>query len=265
MNIHINKEEYNNIIVANHVKLPIGSVIYGLNDEHSDEDYLLIYQPFVHQINNPFMNHHQFQYKENNIDYNLVDYVTFIKNLVTGDSTINFELLWSDDFNNENNQINWLSEYKKDFITYNIINAYIGFAKRDMKYFNKRLTDIDRKRGLVHIKRCILFATELLYDNNLTLKNEKLLEYKKDLTYFIITNNNMSDSVLFKYYKNKLELLKKELNLRLENKTINRFLNPEKQESIVNKLNYSTTIRKTCSIIDLSKIYLANENGQVNY
>ena len=265
MNIHIEKEHYNNIIVANHVKLPIGSVIYGLNDEHSDEDYLLIYQPFVHQINNPFMNHHQFQYKENNIDYNLVDYVTFIKNLVTGDSTINFELLWSDDFNNENNQINWLSDYKKDFITYNIINAYIGFAKRDMKYFNKRLTDIDRKRGLVHIKRCILFVTELLYDNNLTLKNEKLLEYKKDLNYFIITNNNMSDSGLFKYYKNQLELLKKELNLRLENKTINRFLNPEKQESIVNKLNYSTTIRKTCSVIDLSKIYLANENGQVNY
>jgi hypothetical protein len=264
MNIHIDNKQYNNIIVANHIKLPIGSVIYGLNDEHSDEDYLLIYQPFVHQINNPFMNHHQFQYKENNIDYNLVDYVTFIKNLVTGDSTINFELLWSDDFNNENNQINWLSEYKKDFITYNIINAYIGFAKRDMKYFNKRLTDIDKKRGLVHIKRCILFATELLYDNNLTLKNEKLLEYKKDITNINIVNCIL-EADLFINYKNILESLKKELNLRLENKTINRFLNPEKQESIVNKLNYSTTIRKTCSVIDLSKIYLANENGQVNY
>jgi hypothetical protein len=264
MNIHINKEDYNNIIIANHVKLPIGSVVYGLNDEHSDEDYLLIYQPFVHQINNPFMNHHQFQYKENNVDYNLVDYIIFIKNLVSGDSTINFELLWADEFNNENNQINWLSEYKKDFITYNIINAYIGFAKRDIKYFNKRLTDIDKKRGLVHINRSVTFASELLYDNNLTLKNEKLLEYKKDITNLII-KDDIYNSDLFINYKNILESLKKELNLRLENKTINRYLNPEKQESIVYKLNYLNTIRKTCSVIDLSKIYLTNENGQINY
>jgi len=264
MNIHINNEQYNNIIIANHVKLPIGSVVYGLNDEHSDEDYLLIYQPFIHQINNPFMNHHQFQYKENNVDYNLVDYITFIKNLVTGDSTINFELLWTNEFNVENNQINWLSEYKNDFITYNIINAYIGFAKRDIKHFNKRTTDVDKKRGLIHINRCITFASELLYDNNLTLKNEKLLEYKKDINNINIVNC-IFETVLFKECKNKLELLKKELNLRLENKTINRYLNPEKQESIVYKLNYLNSIRKTCSVIDLSKIYLANENGQVNY
>ena len=58
MNIHIQKEEYEKILQNDHTKLIMGSPLYYLQDENSDNDVLVLHDPFINQVINPFINHH---------------------------------------------------------------------------------------------------------------------------------------------------------------------------------------------------------------
>ncbi len=163
MNLHINKEEFDFLTsVPNFGTFTIGSKLYGTNDENSDADYLIITCPSKEHNLSPFKTHHQFQYKdvENNIDYNFVDIITFIRNLVCGDSTINYELLYSEEF--KASKIGWLCDYREYFRTFTIVKSYLGLCERDIKHFNKRKDKRDKSSGLGHIMRSFDYATGIV-------------------------------------------------------------------------------------------------------
>jgi len=95
--------------------------------------------------------HHQLQYKEDGIDHLFVDLHSFIRNIMTGDSTINFEVLHE----LKNSSLNFLYENRNFFYSYNIMKSYLGFAKRDLKQclINGEFNHNFKK--LSHATRCV--------------------------------------------------------------------------------------------------------------
>lgn len=259
MNIHINKLKYEQLLEAPKVgTFVIGSPLYGLNDENSDRDYLTIYYPFKNQINNPFFNHHQYQYKdiENNVDHNFVDIVTFIKNLVSGDSLINFELLHSD-AQIYGSDIDFLVPLKKHFYTYNVCKSYLGFAKRDCTTLHKRKTDPDRNRGILHIERCYISALQILTG-----------EFKLRFKDVILSTDTVIKNFDHQVTMNRIDHIRKiMLNPSLENGKITRFLNPDVQHivntELMNLINNKFNINN--EILNLNDIYESNENPELKY
>jgi predicted nucleotidyltransferase len=266
MNLHINKKEFDFLIgLEGNCKFTVGSKLYGLNDEESDTDFLVITPPFVNKIYSPFNNHHQFQYKdlENNIDYNFIDIVTFLHNLVNGDSTINFELLYSEEF--EASKLGWLTYHRESFHTYNVIKSYLGLVDRDIRHFHKR-TGRDRASGYLHIMRGSIFADLLIrkdYDFSLnrkelialkaTLKEESEIQWCKDNLPRIRQN---------------CKELREELNVLFHNtKQFKRYLHPELQLLINNLIISWCKGFKDLYLPDslLMKLFQTNEKIEIEY
>ena len=155
MNIKITKEEAD-FILKNH-KLSqhlMGSRLYGTHKEDSDTDYLIMYDSFHKSSDLYYPNYHQFQYDdvENNTQYVFTSDSQFYKNLFSGDSTINADIImFSTLYGSESDRLNILR-------TYNIIKAYIGFAKRDLKSFKQN----KGKNKLFHAARGLYCAEELI-------------------------------------------------------------------------------------------------------
>ena len=152
MNIKITKDEFEyfkeNTIAA--FETVIGSRMYGTSNEKSDTDILIVHEEFF-EADRYYPNYHQLQYDDikNNIQYILTTDRKFYLNLFSGDSTINADvvLFYLDETDEE--KLNMLR-------TFNIIKAFIGFAKRDIKFINKG------KNKLFHIERGLYCAEELL-------------------------------------------------------------------------------------------------------
>jgi hypothetical protein len=261
MNIHIEEEEFDWLMDQPRIgRFTIGSKLYNLHDRHSDTDYLVITYPFFNLTNSPFSNHHQFQYKDriNNIDYNFVDVVTFIKNLVSGDSTVNYELLHSEEFK-ANAKIGWLCDYVDSFTTYNIIKSYLGLADRDIRHFNKKVGR-DKVSAMMHIQRGFDFAVRMLYD-----------EFKLDMYSYRIDKD---EKFIPEFERNLSKLREKiktfrqdELNSAYERKEIPRYLDTKIQMEINNELIRLLTERPDTFIKDslFKKIAYSNENIEMKY
>lgn len=211
MNIHFtDKKLFEQLKNATLAKVIVGSHMYGTNTDKSDIDYLHIYATSNNELNTVFNTHHQLQYKENNIDYNFVSLHTFIKNILNGDSTINFEVIQSDEL--IGTDLEWLIKYRNDFITYTIIRAYNGFCKRDLKHFHKADTDYLRFKRFGHIIRGYLYSRDMLYNQwNFKVVNEEL---KGILTNLTVTKE------LIEEYKEAINDIRKELNIKLDNGTL---------------------------------------------
>lgn len=139
----------------------IGSHLYGVQRPGSDVDYLVLYKSFHETSDLHYPNYHQFQWDdtENNAQYIFSSERQFWKNLYSGDSTINADvILFADDAYTETQKLNITR-------TFNIIKAFLGFAKRDLKLVNKG------KNKLFHINRG-LYCAECLLDNRLPLLSE---------------------------------------------------------------------------------------------
>ena len=261
MNIHIDKEKFDYIM--NNTKIfgefVVGSKLYGLDNENSDTDYLIIYNPFKNELTSPFTNHHQYQYKdvENNIDYNLVNVVDFVRNLVSGDSTINYELLHSKDFQ-ENESLGWLSKYIDKFSTYNICKSYLGMAKRDITHLNKRKTISDKLSGFMHAVRGLISAQYIMggcYTLNI-MRDETLESFR---FYQMLTTID-PNKVILEDIKNQRE----KLNTALENKEIIRFLGVDTQIKITYKLN-SMCLVDNDKFLDIADQYYYNNDVELKY
>lgn len=215
MNIHFtDKELFEKLKSATLAKVVVGSHMYGtqniFGDNTSDIDYLHIYATSNNELNTVFNTHHQLQYKEDGIDYNFVSLHTFIKNILNGDSTINFEVVQSDEL--IGTDLEWLRMFKDDFITYTMIKSYNGFCKRDLKHFHKAKTEYDRFKRFGHIIRGFLYSRDMLYSQwDFKVVNDELKEILKDLTI---------DNTLIETYTNLTNNIRTELNKRLENKTL---------------------------------------------
>lgn len=136
MNILFKNEQlFNNLKDSALVKVEFGSHLYGLNNDESDKDILYIIAEDKHLSNSFLWEHHQLQYKENSVDHIFTTLNQFIRNLLTGDSTINFEILHCDELKNSN--LNFLYAHRDFFYNYHMIKSYLGLARRDLNQASK--------------------------------------------------------------------------------------------------------------------------------
>jgi len=200
MNIHFDDNKLFNSLQQHTIKsIEVGSVMYGIKSEISDTDYLCIYREDTENLKSFMYEHHQFQYKGTNTDYNFTNVQTFIRNILTGDSTINFEVLFSRSL--IGTELEFLFIFRHNFINYNIIKSYLGLAKRDLKMYLSGKDSTPKK--LSHFYRSVLFAEQLmggeldllkhrdfLYGTKYKHENEKyLLDFKTKMIYLRDLNN----------------------------------------------------------------------------
>jgi predicted nucleotidyltransferase len=198
MNIKISKEEHeylNEHLIESFV---IGSHLYGTQNENSDMDVLCIYDnehlmSISPEICNYLPNYHQFQYDdtENNKQYIWTSKEQFFKNLFSGDSTINADVIMF--YESLHNRLQICRTYK-------VIKAFIGFANRDLK-------DIKKKNKLFHAHRSLYCASMLLRNELPTLEDIKhIAEQPYDVAFLREWNKNLRELCNELYEKGHLEM-----------------------------------------------------------
>jgi hypothetical protein len=189
----------------------------------------------------------------------MVDIITFIKNLVSGDSTVNYEIIHGEEI--KSTDLSFLYDYKNDFSTFNIAKAYLGFAKRDIKSYNNRIDSTEKRGALLHILRSNYFAYHIINNNvNINSIYEKLRSKKT------IINAYKDINILFFIVNQEEEItnkLRKELtDLHNKNK-ITRYLKPEIQNIITKKLKEILNI--SIYELPLEDVHYYNENINFKY
>lgn len=265
MNIHFDNlhllKELNEATLG---KIIVGSHMYGLNNEESDIDILYIYNPSPFQLINPFKNHHQFQYKEGNTDHLYVDLPAFIQNIVTGDSTINFEVINSPKFKEAfDESLHFLADMSKSFYTYNVAKAYLGFAKRDLKQ-SRALRGREMKKKLVHIHRSIVSARQIMYNNEFDMRFGIINSFYKN------NESHLARKATRDKLYREMNDLRSELQDMHDNRLIKRYMSVKDQSTIHNKLSYiyhsKPQLADSTMLGDmLMQVYNANENPNFKY
>lgn len=156
MNIKITKKQ-SSILFNNEIeRYCIGSRLYGNYTDTSDTDILVIYKS-IHSSDKIYPNYHQFQWddEETNTQYLFTTENRFWINLLSGDSTINADVVLAYSNISFEEKLNRLK-------TYNIIKSFIGFAKRDIRCIEQN----KGKNKIFHINRS-LYCAEQLMNNNL--------------------------------------------------------------------------------------------------
>lgn len=279
MNIHFD----NTVLLANLknnsiARVTVGSHMYGLDTRNSDLDILYIYLEDENTNHSFLWDHNQLQFKQQGTDLNFVSLQSFIRNALTGDSTINFETIFSDEL--KDTKLHWLWEHRDRFMNYNIIRAYLGFARRDLKNWNK-----DSKKGnksnpstnkkLSHFVRGIIFASNIVDKSfDLDLTNSVSMESIAKNDYELLTDikNGTSESmfpIIIDHFENKMQVLRDDLNQRLNAKEIVSVMHPKHLKELDDNLkefikSYSTNHNLTQLDYELL-FYSVLENGVVLY
>lgn len=265
MNIHFeDKALLASLQAATIVQIEIGSALYGVKDEASDTDFLCIYVPSNNKVNSFLNTHHILQYKDaiNRVDYVFEDVFSFIRNLLSGDSSINFEALHTIAL--QNSMLDFLYERRFYFYSYNMMKAYLGFCKRDRKYLLSNLTDREQAKKLLHIFRSYLFCENIL-KNDFVLRDEKIIQANKRYKAMNFGERlQEADAIVAKAE----DLRKNTLNVWLEKRKIPRCMTIENQQDL-DKLLYDFTKSeyyqsKVLEYRDLTLFYETVENG-INY
>lgn len=262
MNIHIQDQElFKSLRQATLVEIEVGSALYGLKDTYSDTDLLCIYVPSVNKANSFLNLHHILQYKdeEHNTDYIFEDIFSFVRNCLSGDSSVNFEALHTDTL--QASDLSFLYQQRKAFYNYNIAKAYLGFGKRDRKFLLASLSHREQAKKLAHIYRSYLFCQSMV-EGNLVLKDDRLTAaYARYLHMTFEEKVHEADMI-----GSAIETYRKEvLNMMLEKKQIPRFMDERRQQLLDQDLNtfcQSDVFKnKQSAFRDLTLFYKANEQG----
>jgi hypothetical protein len=282
MNIKIkDKWIFESLMDSALVKVNVGSHLYNMITDNSDKDILIVYAKPRLNENSYLWDHHQIQYDAEGVNYIFTDLQNFIRNILTGDSTINFEAIHTKAF--LDSKLFFLYQNRKSFRNYNIIKSYLGMVKRDIKRVENRsksflstaysnpssepakITSKDMYhiyRGLVFSDLCIMnqFSIDLknmggdFYSYCYDLKKGEYLSHKYSLYDFL------------DLCKDKMNTNRKKLNQMLEKKEINRFGDvmflSNLDEKIMNfcDSNYYRHKQIENSLV-IDKIYEALENG----
>jgi|GEM_PF-4209374 len=262
MNIHFkDKDLFEQLRKATLAQVEVGSQLYGLQDPNSDKDLLCIYFPFRNQIFGFVQTHHQLQFKdsEGHTDYLFVDIFTFVRNALSGDSTINFEALHLPEL--LQTPLDFLHHYRYYFYNYLIVKSYLGFANRDLKQYWQQPTEREALKKYTHALRGYIFARQLI-DRPLLL-NEPLLREKKIL--FSTLDLSGKKEVLVNLQAEIDNFRKNIVNKAAEAGKLVRYMVPAHQQEINNRLlKLSHTSQAHYALeetIDLSLLYNVNENG----
>ena len=259
MNIKLkNKVLFDDLYNSSFIRIEVGSSMYGLKHKKSDTDILCIYNTSKNELNSVFKSFHQIQLKKNNTDYLFTNIHNFISNSISGESTINFEVINSKKL--INSPLNFLYENKKMFINYKVLKAYTGFAKRDIKRINiDAKTDFEKNKKVTHILRSILFAEKILNNIELELSENEINLIKNKIW-------NISDfrnrELYLKSLSDRNEKLRKQITGLYNNNKLIKYMKIENQKYIDNKifeLLKNTKIKKADNF-DLNIFYDTNEN-----
>lgn len=220
MNIHFNNRDLFNSLKSSALEtVSFGSKLYNLETDSSDSDVLYIHAEASNLKNSFIWEHHQLQFKDQNIDHIFTSLQLFLRNLMTGDSTINFEVLHSEEF--KNGDFKFLYDFRHEFYNYNIIKSYLGLAKRDLKQVQSN-SFINYKK-LSHAYRGIVSAEAILNKNYDNLLSQYQDDYKVIKSLKVTQSCGDVQSLI-----NSLELrmnnLRDELNIKLNQRTITRVL-----------------------------------------
>jgi hypothetical protein len=260
MNIHISDVDlFNNLRNSTIFNVEIGSRLYKINDEFSDIDILNIYSKSDKEINSFNFSHHQLQYKENNVDYIFLDLFNFIRNLLTGDSTINFEVIHSDKI--KNSDLNFLYEQRKSFYNYKIMRSYLGFSRRDLKQYLEKSSDRDKNKKLIHAYRGYLFFNKIYNgDFDLNFTADELSEISNIRNFKLYSERSEYSKYLTNLINEKRNILTKDL----ENNKVIKFMDVKNQKLLDEQLYLYVKSDKYTSKklkdINLELFYNANEN-----
>lgn len=186
----------------------IGSKLYQTFDDNSDTDYLRLYN-IGKFTTTYFPNIHQFQYKdvENNIDYIWTNHTQFWKNLQSGDSTINADLICFSNFFVRDKEQKLLN-----LRTYKVIKAYLGFAKRDLqakteKKFKHAIRSIYMAEELLQWRLPTLEGIQLILTTEYTHENAEAAKFKLETLRGFLANEYNQDLIPNYYIDDFIELL----------------------------------------------------------
>lgn len=203
MHVKITKEEHERLVNSNSLinEFKYGSHLFDMANENSDIDLLRVYDPakVFDYVELTLIDHlpniHSFQYDdvENNTQIVWITPDQFWKGAASGDGIINLDIcifygLWDID----------------QLFTYNIIKAYLGVAKRDLKQFHKPKKLFHAHKSL-YIANCLL-EKEMPSKENIraiglgeyTLPANILIENEKNLR--IKLNKMLDDGLILHYY-----------------------------------------------------------------
>ena len=263
MNIHFRDKETLEVLKKSTlVQIKIGAHLYGLNDEHSDTDYLCITVPTLAEQNSFSFTHHQFQYKDevNKIDYLFVNVFNFIRNAINGDSTINFEVIHSEQL--LTTSLDFLFELKSYFRNYAIVRSYLGLARRDLNSISKATGDREKNKRLLHAYRGYYFAKHV-FEQNFSNRLEESLQNEL-LRFKLITDYKIRHDKI-NWLKEKIKNYRSFIGSELEKDKISKFMSIEGQVlldrkllELINSEIYQSKIQPTFNMLP---IYQANEKG----
>lgn len=210
MNIHFkDKDLFEQLKKATLAQVKVGSHMYGTNTENSDTDWLYIYATSENELFSAIQSYHQLQYIEDGVDHNFISLHSFIRNCLSGDSTINFEVIQSGAL--ADTPLSWLDDMKESFVTYTIIRSYLGFARRDIKHFHKQKDEYNKRKRLGHIIRGYIYARKMLDHHwNFDSANKELSSIELDV----------STNTMLRHYETKISELRNELAEKFNNHTI---------------------------------------------
>jgi len=161
MNIHITDSNlFESLKKATIVKCLVGSRLYNTASEKSDYDYLNIYATSENELLSFIQTNHQLQYKTENEDHNFVSLHSFIRNIINGDSSINYEVIVSDSL--LGTELEWLTKHKDTFTTYTVVRNYLGLCNRDIKHYSKYTEKYDKEKRLRHVIRGYIYARDMI-------------------------------------------------------------------------------------------------------
>lgn len=252
MNLHFQDEKmFKTLVNSSLIRVRVGSYMYGMESENSDTDYLYIYLKPKSLSSSFLWEHHQLQFKKDGVDHNFTDLHSFIRNIMTGDSTINFEVLHSYEFKNHE-LLNFLYENRKWFYSYNIARSYLGLARRDLKYIGKS-KGYDYKR-LHHAMRGYHAAHDIIHErnyiNNLSLSNPRLYETLKEVKNGLCKKH---PEEIVDLYGTWIDFVRKGLGKDLESGKINRVMNIDDMKKLDSWLD------NVVSYIGYSNIHINQE------
>lgn len=161
MNIHFKDKILFNQLMENKIfEIEVGSEMYGLKNKNSDSDILVIYIDSI--FNRGTLNsHHQLQYNDenNNVNYIFTTLEQFCLNIITGDSTINYEVLVQGKFKEKFEDL----YYALNYYNTKIIKSYLGMAKRDLKTIRKNYNP----KTASHFIRGLHFAEAIMNNEHI--------------------------------------------------------------------------------------------------
>jgi predicted nucleotidyltransferase len=251
MNIHFSNEGlYSELVSATLETVVIGSVAYGVATRESDKDSVSI----IASNDGLFNTHHMLQYVGDVDDEMFITLKQFINLIITGDQTVLYEASF-----NCTGELKWISDFANEgiFNSYKVVNAYLGFAKRDIKNIKKKYS----ANKLFHIYRGLAFADVMM--NGGTLNEDIFKALKKYKEQKTMATEDIEFHI--KLVSSKYDDLKAEILSRLENKEIPFVMSMDNMKRVENKYNEyikSNTYNDKFKEIEYEELfYNAIENG----